>query len=244
MGLARALGLVRLLDRAPAQARHGHRSAARPGGKWVTVTNWVTGTSWLRPASALAAIAFLAIVTVAVPPLRQAIGHVTAKVLTRGQSSGGGGTEGNGSPTGNAGGSSKTGAGGQAGASTSATGTASRRSSAASTCHPATAAATVAAQASRTSIAAAVSSALPATTAGCTATPATPTQPASGNVRGAQYVAGSDADHGRDRQPVGVAYRYTDQPVSECHQHGWAYTAPPTPVRHRRHHDPGGGHAD
>ena len=82
------------------QARHRHRSAAWPGGKRATVTNWVTGTNWLRPAGALAAIAFLAIVTVAVPPLRQAIGHVTAKVLTVGQSSGGGGTEGNGSPAG------------------------------------------------------------------------------------------------------------------------------------------------
>ena len=187
----------------------------------------MTGTSWLRPASALAAIAFLAIVTVAVPPLRQAIGHVTAKVLTTGQSSGGGGTEGNGSPTGNAGGSSKTGAGGTAGASTSATGTASRRSSAASHVPPG----------HGRSDGRGASHAGPQYRGGRfvgaaryhgrlhgglrDANPADP-----GNVRGAQYVAGSDADHGRDRQPVGVAYRYTDQPVSECHQHGWAYTVP------------------
>ena len=198
------------------QARHGHRSAARPGGKWVTVTNWVTGASWLRPASALAAIAFLAIVTVAVPPLRQAIGHVTAKVLTGGQSSGGARHRRQRlDRPGTAAASSKTGArSARRRASTSATGKprpAVRRPR--PTCHPP--------GHGRSAVAARADAGpqhsrppsrrrCPLPRAGCTAASATPTPPASADVRGA---------HGVRRRPRGVtpqtrrgtADRYTDQ---------------------------------
>ena len=68
------------------------------------------GANWLRPVAVLAGVAFIALVTLAVPPLRQAIGHVTSNVLTGGQTSGGAGTDGNGTRNGGGGGTLTNGA--------------------------------------------------------------------------------------------------------------------------------------
>ena len=63
---------------------HGHwawpesvprpRAVAWPGARWATRATRAMGANWLRPVAVLAGVAFIALVTLAVPPLRQAIG--------------------------------------------------------------------------------------------------------------------------------------------------------------------------
>ena len=215
------------------QARHGtvRGTAGRQVGNGHELGD---GHQLAAAGAALAAIAFLAIVTLAVPPLRQAIGHVTSKVLTGGQTSGGGGTEGNGSPTGSGGGSLTNGAGNTAGANHERSRNRIPRSSAASTCHAGHGRSDGrgASHAGR-QIAAAVSSALPVTTADCTAClrdAHRDGQPA-GNQSGVPDVAGSDADHGRrptarrGRLPI---HRPARQRVPPARM--GLHRPPPTPV--------------
>ena len=118
-------------------------AVAWSGAKWAkharrtTRTQWATGANWLRPVAVLAGVAFLAIVTLAVPPLRQAIGHVTSNVLTGGQTSGGAGANGTGPQHGGGGGTLGTGARNTAAASPHRPGTtASPGSNTATQCAP------------------------------------------------------------------------------------------------------------
>ena len=156
------------------------RAVAWPGAKWAkharrtTLTTWGTGANWLRPVAVLAGVAFIAIVTLAVPPLRQAIGHVTSNVLTGGQTSGGGGTNGNGTQ-GGGGGTLGNGARNTSGANPIGSGnTASPGSKVAQPCQPAAPSATPTGSSEK--IAVAVSSALPATpTTACASPTATAT---------------------------------------------------------------------
>jgi len=165
---------------------HGHwawpeslprpRAVAWPGARWATRAKRAMGGNWLRPVAVLAGVAFIALVTLAVPPLRQAIGHVTSNVLTGGQTSGGAGTDGNGTQNGGGGGTLTNGARNTAGANPAGPGsTASPGWKAASQCQPA--AVSVTPTGSSEQIAAAVSSALPATptAAACVSPTATAT---------------------------------------------------------------------
>lgn len=77
-----------------------------PGAKWAARDRWTAG-NWLRPVAVLAGVAFIATITLTIPPLRQAIEQVSSN-LTGGQSSGGGGTNGNGTQSGNGGGGALT----------------------------------------------------------------------------------------------------------------------------------------
>src|SRR5579863_6168314 len=107
---------------------HGHwawpeslprpRAVSWPGAsaRWAARAQRTMGGNWLRPVAVLAGVAFIAIVTLAVPPLRQAIGHVTSNVLTGGQTSGGAGTNGHGTQNGGGGGTLTNGAQNTAGA--------------------------------------------------------------------------------------------------------------------------------
>jgi hypothetical protein len=153
---------------------HGHwawpeslprpRAVAWPGASWAARAKRATGGDWLRPVAVLAGVAFIAIVTLAVPPLRQAIGHVTSNVLTGGQTSGGAGTDGNGTQNGGGGGTLTNGARNTASANpVGPRSTAAPGWKAASQCEPA--AVSLTPTGSGEQIAAAVSSALPATTA-------------------------------------------------------------------------------
>jgi hypothetical protein len=153
---------------------HGHwawpeslprpRALSWPAAGWATRVKRATGADWLRPVAVLAGVAFIAIVALAVPPLRQAIGHVTSNVLTGGQTSGGAGTDGHGTQNGGGGGTLTNGARNTAGTSTISPGsTAVPGWKAASQCQ--SAAVSVTPTGSSEQIAAAVSSALPATTA-------------------------------------------------------------------------------
>ena len=163
------------------------RAVAWPGAGWATRATRAMGANWLRPVAVLAGVAFIAIVTLAVPPLRQAIGHVTSNVLTGGQTSGGAGTDGNGTRNGGGGGTLTNGARNTAAANPVGPGsTAAPGWKAASQCQ--SAAVGVTPTGSSEQIAAAVSSALPATpTPACPApTPTatgspTPTATATGN---------------------------------------------------------------
>ena len=150
---------------------HGHwawpesvprpRAVAWPGAGWATRATRAMGANWLRPVAVLAGVAFIAIVTLAVPPLRQAIGHVTSNVLTGGQTSGGAGTDGNGTRNGGGGGTLTNGARNTAAANSVGPGsTAAPGWKAASQCQQA--AVSVTPTGSSEQIAAAVSSALPA----------------------------------------------------------------------------------
>ena len=187
---------------------HGHwawpeslprpRAVAWPGARrWATRAKRAMGANWLRPVAVLAGVAFIAIVTLAVPPLRQAIGHVTSNVLTGGQTSGGAGTDGNGTQNGGGGGTLTNGARNTAGANPVGPGsTASPGWKAASQCQPAAVSATP--TGSSEQIAAAVSSALPATptTACASATPTatgspTPTAAATGSPTPTDTTTGS-----------------------------------------------------
>jgi hypothetical protein len=145
------------------------RAVSWPGAsaRWAARARQSLGTDWLRPVAVLAGVAFIAIVALAVPPLRQAIGHVTSNVLTGGQTSGGAGTDGHGTQNGGGGGTLTNGARNTAGASSIGPGsTASPGWKAASQCQPAAVSATPTGSSAK--IAAAVSSALPATpTAAC-----------------------------------------------------------------------------
>ena len=173
---------------------HGHwawpeslprpRAMAWPDARWATRAKQARGADWLRPVAVLAGVAFIALVTLAVPPVRQAIGHVTSNVLTGGQTSGGAGTDGNGTQNGGGGGTLTNGARNTAGANPVGPGsTASPGWKAASQCQPAAVSATPTGSGER--IAAAVSSALPATTTTACASPmptatASPTPTATG----------------------------------------------------------------
>jgi len=150
---------------------HGHwawpesvprpRAVAWPGARWATRATRAMGANWLRPVAVLAGVAFIAIVALAVPPLRQAIGHVTSNVLTGGQTSGGAGTDGNGTRNGGGGGTLTNGARNTADANPVGPGsTAGPGWKAASQCQ--SAAVGVTPIGSSEQIAAAVSSALPA----------------------------------------------------------------------------------
>jgi hypothetical protein len=158
---------------------HGHwawpeslprpRAVAWPGAGWSTRAQRAMaraqramGGNWLRPVAVLAGVAFIAMVTLAVPPLRQAIGHVTSNVLTGGQTSGGAGTDGNGTRNGGGGGTLTNGARNTAAANPVGPGsTPAPGWKVASQCQPAAVSATP--TGSGEQIAAAVSSALPAT---------------------------------------------------------------------------------
>jgi len=153
---------------------HGHwawpeslprpRALSWPAAGWVTRVKRATGADWLRPVAVLAGVAFIAVVALAVPPLRQAIGHVTSNVLTGGQTSGGAGTDGHGTQNGGGGGTLTNGARNTAGTSPISPGsTAAPGWKAASQCQQTAVSATP--TGSGDQIAAAVSSALPATTA-------------------------------------------------------------------------------
>jgi hypothetical protein len=164
---------------------HGHwawpeslprpRAVSWPAAGWAARVKRATGGDWLRPIAVLAGVAFIAIVALAVPPLRQAIGHVTSNVLTGGQTSGGTGTDGHGTQNGGGGGTLTNGAHNTAGANAvGPRSTASLGWKAASQCQPAAVSATP--TGSSEQIAAAVSSALPAApTAACPSTTATAT---------------------------------------------------------------------
>ena len=186
---------------------HGHwawpeslprpRAVAWPGARWATRANRAMGANWLRPVAVLAGVAFIALVTLAVPPLRQAIGHVTSNVLTGGQTSGGAGTDGNGTRNGGGGGTLTNGARNTAAANPVGPGsTAAPGWKAASQCQSAAVSATP--TGSTEQIAAAVSSALPATpTPACpsptptgTGSP-TPTDSATGSPTPTDSATGS-----------------------------------------------------
>ena len=167
---------------------HGHwawpesvprpRAVAWPGARWATRATRAMGANWLRPVAVLAGVAFIAIVTLAVPPLRQAIGHVTSNVLTGGQTSGGAGTDGNGTRNGGGGGTLTNGARNTAAANSVGPGsTAAPGWKAASQCQQA--AVSVTPTGSSEQIAAAVSSALPAATPAPAC--ASPTPPVTGS---------------------------------------------------------------
>jgi hypothetical protein len=176
---------------------HGHwawseslprpRAVAWPGARWATRAKQAMGANWLRPVAVLAGVAFIAIVTLAVPALRQAIGHVTSSVLTGGQTSGGAGTDGHGTQNGGGGGTLTNGARNTAGANPVGPGsTASPGWKAASQCQPG--AVSVTPTGSSEKIAAAVSSALPATpTPAC----ASPTPTATGSPTPTATATGS-----------------------------------------------------
>lgn len=117
------------------------REVTWPGAKWTAGAKWTVG-NWLRPVAVLAGVAFIATITLAIPPLRQAIEQVSSN-LTGGQSSGGGSTNGNGTQSGNGGGGALTnGARSTAGTGPSGTGSAvSPGATATSQCLSATAAA-------------------------------------------------------------------------------------------------------
>jgi hypothetical protein len=142
---------------------------------WAARAKRATAADWLRPVAVLAGVAFIAIVALAVPPLRQAIGHVTSSVLTGGQTSGGAGTDGHGTQNGGGGGTLTNGARNSAGANSTGPGsTAAPGWKAAPQCQPAAVSATP--TGSSEQIAAAVSSALPVTTAtACVSPTAAPT---------------------------------------------------------------------
>jgi len=188
--------LVSVLNGAVSRAQHwvwrGHwvwpdslprpRAVAWQGARWAkharrsTGPRWTMGANWLRPVAVLAAVGFIAIVTLAVPPLRQAVDHVTSNVLTGGQTSGGAGTDGNGTQDGGGGGTLTNGEHNPAGTNSSDTGGyVYPGSKATPRCQPAAASATP--TGSSEQIAAAVSSALPATPAAavCVAPTATAT---------------------------------------------------------------------
>ena len=137
------------------------RAVAWPGARWATRDKW-TAANWLRPVAVLAGVAFIATITLAIPPLRQAIEQVSSN-LTGGQSSGGPGTDGSGTPAGNGGGGALT----NGARSTAGTGPSSTRSAvspgatATSQCLSATAAAGT--DEPNAKIVAAVSAALSAT---------------------------------------------------------------------------------
>jgi hypothetical protein len=164
---------------------HGHwawpeslprpRAVAWPGARWATRAKRAMGANWLRPAAVLAGVAFIALVTLAVPPLRQAIGHVTSNVLTGGQTSGGAGTDGNGTQNGGGGGTLTNGARNTAHANPISPGsTAAPGWKAASQCQPAALSARP--TGSSDQIVAAVSSALPVVpTTACVSPTATAT---------------------------------------------------------------------
>ena len=188
---------------------HGHwawpesvprpRAVAWPGARWATRVTRAMGGNWLRPVAVLAGVAFIAIVTLAVPPLRQAIGHVTSNVLTGGQTSGGAGTDGNGTRNGGGGGTLTNGARNTAAANQVGPGsTAAPGWKAASQCQ--SAAVSVTPTGSSEQIAAAVSSALPATPTPACASPAPTT------------TAQPDTNRQRNRQPhsVAVGHRQPD----------------------------------
>jgi len=146
------------------------RAVSWPAAGWATRVKRATGGDWLRPVAVLAGVAFIAIVALAVPPLRQAIGHVTSNVLTGGQTSGGAGTDGHGTQNGGGGGTLTNGARNTAGTSPTGPGsTAAPGWKAASQCQ--SAAVSVTPTGSSEQIAAAVSSALPVTTATACASP-------------------------------------------------------------------------
>jgi hypothetical protein len=183
--------LLTVVSGAVSKARHwvwhGHwawpESLPRPSAvswpgasaRWAARAKRATGGDWLRPVAVLAGVAFIAIVALAVPPLRQAIGHVTSNVLTGGQTSGGAGTDGHGTQNGGGGGTLTNGAHNTAGANPiGPPSTASPGWKAASQCQPA--AVSVTPTGSSEQIAAAVSSALPAApTAACPSPTATAT---------------------------------------------------------------------
>jgi len=178
---------------------HGHwawpesvprpRAVAWPGARWATRATRAMGANWLRPVAVLAGVAFIAIVTLAVPPLRQAIGHVTSNVLTGGQTSGGAGTDGNGTRNGGGSGTLTNGARNTAAANSVGPGsTAAPGWKAASQCQ--SAAVGVTPTGSSEQIAAAVSSALPAAP---TPTPAcaSPTPTATGSPTPTDSATGS-----------------------------------------------------
>jgi hypothetical protein len=166
---------------------HGHwawpESLPRPGAvswpgasaSWVARARRTTAADWLRPVAVLAGVAFIAIVALAVPPLRQAIGHVTSNVLTGGQTSGGTGTDGHGTQNGGGGGTLTNGARNTAHANPISPGsTAAPGWKAASQCQPAALGARP--TGSSDQIVAAVSSALPvAPTTACVSPTATAT---------------------------------------------------------------------
>ena len=215
---------------------HGHwawpeslprpRAVAWPGARWATRAKPAMGANWLRPVAVLAGVAFIALVTLAVPPLRQAIGHVTSNVLTGGQTSGGAGTGGNGTQNGGGGGTLTNGARNTAGANPAGPGsTASPGWKAASQCQPAAVSATP--TGSSEQIAAAVSSALPATpTMACaSATPTatgspTPTSAATGSPTPTDTTTGSPTPtRHRDGQPD-TDRHHDRQPDTNRHRHG------------------------
>jgi hypothetical protein len=186
---------------------HGHwawpesvprpRAVAWPGARWATRATRAMGANWLRPVAVLAGVAFIAIVTLAVPPLRQAIGHVTSNVLTGGQTSGGAGTDGNGTRNGGGGGTLTNGARNTAAANPVGPGsTAAPGWKAASQCQPA--AVGVTPTGSSEQIAAAVSSALPAATPAPACASPTPTVTGSptptGSATGSATASPSDTD--------------------------------------------------
>jgi hypothetical protein len=177
---------------------HGHwawpeslprpRAVSWPAAGWATRVKRALGGDWLRPVAVLAGVAFIAIVALAVPPLRQAIGHVTSNVLTGGQTSGGAGTDGHGTQNGG-GGTLTNGAHNTAGTSPIGPGsTAVPGWKAASQCQ--SAAVSVTPTGSSEQIAAAVSSALPATTATATACPS-PSATATGSPTPTATATGS-----------------------------------------------------
>jgi len=186
---------------------HGHwawpesvprpRAVAWPGARWATRATRAMGANWLRPVAVLAGVAFIAIVTLAVPPLRQAIGHVTSNVLTGGQTSGGAGTDGNGTRNGGGGGTLTNGARNTAAANSIGPGsTAAPGWKAASQCQQA--AVSVTPTGSSEQIAAAVSSALPAATPAPACASPTPTVTGSptptGSATGSATASPSDTD--------------------------------------------------
>jgi hypothetical protein len=186
---------------------HGHwawpesvprpRAVAWPGARWATRATRAMGANWLRPVAVLAGVAFIAIVTLAVPPLRQAIGHVTSNVLTGGQTSGGAGTDGNGTRNGGGGGTLTNGARNTAAANPVGPGsTAAPGWKAASQCQ--SAAVGVTPTGSSEQIAAAVSSALPAATPAPACASPTPTVTGSptptGSATGSATASPSDTD--------------------------------------------------
>jgi hypothetical protein len=179
--------LLTVVSGAASRARywvwHGHwawpdslprpRAVSWPGAAWAARAKRATGGDWLRPVAVLAGVAFIAVVALAVPPLRQAIGHVTSNVLTGGQTSGGAGTDGHGTQNGGGGGTLTNGARNTAGPSTVGPGsTPAPAWKAASQCQSAAVSATPTGSSEK--IAAAVSSALPAAPSTACASP-TPT---------------------------------------------------------------------
>jgi hypothetical protein len=177
--------LVSVLSGAVSRARNwvwrGHWAWSPPRLRSLSLprAKAAPGTVWLRPVAVLAGVAFIATITLAVPPLRQAIVQVSNN-LTGSQQSGGGGTDGNGSPSGSGGGGTlSTGARSTASAGASGSqGAGSRGPVTTTRCQP-TAAATATASGSALPLGA-VESALPGTQPTACRTPSTSaTQPAS-----------------------------------------------------------------